>query len=88
MRTALIKICNRRGLHARAAAKFVKLVAEFNADVFVSKDDKKVTGQSILGLLTLAAALGDTIKVSATGVDEGAVIEAIAKLVERKFDEN
>ena len=88
MRTALIIICNRRGLHARAAAKFVKLVAEFNADVSVSKDDKKVTGQSILGLLTLAAALGDTIKVRASGVDEGAVIDAISELVERKFDEN
>ena len=83
-----MKICNRRGLHARAAAKFVKQVSEFNADVSVSKDDQEVNGHSILGLLLLAAALGDTIKVSAHGVEEDVMVDAISKLVKNKFDED
>ena len=88
MKNVLLSICNERGLHARAAAKFVRLVTEFSADVTVSKDGQKVTGHSILGLMTLAAAIGDAIEVSASGVDEAAVLEAIAGLVENKFGEN
>ena len=88
MKSVLLSICNERGLHARAAAKFVGLVTEFSADVIVSKDGQKVTGHSILGLMTLAAALGDTIEVSASGIDEVAVLEAIAGLIENKFGEN
>lgn len=75
-------------MHARAAAKFVKLVTEFKADVFVSKDGQKVTGRSILGLMMLAAAEGDNIEVSTSGADELAVMHAITKLVENNFDEN
>ena len=88
MRTVSLKICNQRGLHARAASKFVKLVAEFSADVSVSKDGQKVTGKSILGLMMLAAAMGDTIEVTVSGADEIVVIEAIAELIENKFEEN
>ena len=88
MRTVSLKICNQRGLHARAAAKFVKLVAEFSADVSVSKDGQKVTGNSILGLMTLAAAMGNTIEVTVSGADEIVAIEAIAELIENKFEEN
>ena len=88
MKNVFLSICNERGLHARAAAKFVRLVTEFSADVTVSKDGQKVTGHSILGLMTLAAAIGDAIEVSASGVDEAAVLEAIAGLVENKFGEN
>ena len=87
MASVVLRISNQRGLHARAAAKFVKLVTEFNADVIVSKDGQKVTGRSILGLMMLAAAKGDTIEVSASGVDELIVIRAITKLVENNFDE-
>jgi len=86
--TVVLRISNRRGLHARAAAKFVKLVTEFKADVFVSKDGQKVTGRSILGLMMLAAAEGDNIEVSTSGADELAVMHAITKLVENNFDEN
>ena len=88
MRTVSLKICNQRGLHARAAAKFVKLVAKFSADVSVSKDRQKVTGKSILGLMMLAAAMGDTIEVTVSGADEIVAIEAIAELIENKFEEN
>jgi phosphocarrier protein len=88
LKNVLLSICNERGLHARAAAKFVRLVTEFSADVTVSKDGQKVTGHSILGLMTLAAAIGDTIEVSASGVDEVAALEAIAGLIENKFGEN
>jgi phosphocarrier protein HPr len=88
LKNVLLSICNERGLHARAAAKFVRLVTEFSADVTVSKDGQKVTGHSILGLMTLAAAIGDTIEVSASGVDEVAVLEAIAGLIENKFGED
>ena len=88
MRTVSLKICNQRGLHARAAAKFVKLVSKFSADVSVSKDRQKVTGKSILGLMMLAAAMGDTIEVTVSGADEIVVIEAIAELIENKFEEN
>ncbi len=88
MKSVLLSICNERGLHARAAAKFVRLVTEFSADVTVSKDGQKVTGHSILGLMTLAAAIGDTIEVSASGIDEAAALEAIAVLIEDKFGEN
>ena len=88
MRTVSLKICNQRGLHARAAAKFVKLVAEFSADVIVSKDGQKVAGNSILGLMMLAAAMGNTIEVTVSGADEIVAIEAIAELIENKFEEN
>ena len=88
MRTVSLKICNQRGLHARAAAKFVKLVAEFSADISVSKDGQKVTGNSILGLMMLAAAMGNTIEVTVSGADEIVAIEAIAELIENKFEEN
>ena len=75
-------------MHARAAAKFVKLVAEFSADVSVSKDGQKVTGNSILGLMMLAAAMDDAIKVSVSGADEIVAIKAITELIENKFEEN
>jgi phosphocarrier protein HPr len=88
LKNVLLSICNERGLHARAAAKFVRLVTEFSADVTVSKDGQKVTGHSILGLMMLAAAIGDTIEVSASGVDEVAALEAIAGLIENKFGED
>jgi phosphocarrier protein HPr len=88
LKNVLLSICNERGLHARTAAKFVRLVNQFSADVTVSKDGQKVTGHSILGLMTLAAAIGDTIEVSASGIDEAAALEAITGLIANKFGEN
>jgi phosphocarrier protein HPr len=83
-----LTIRNQRGLHARAAAKFVKLVGEFEAEVMVAKDGQEVSGLSIMGLLMLAAAPGDTILVSVAGADEQAARQAITELVENKFEEN
>lgn len=87
MEINVLKILNKRGLHARAAAKFVKLVAMFDVTVTVSKDNQKVTGDSILGLMMLAAMKGDLIKVRILGPDARAAIRAITQLVENKFDE-
>ncbi|MCW8915128.1 MAG: HPr family phosphocarrier protein [Magnetovibrio sp.] len=82
-----LTICNERGLHARAAAKFVKLAAEFDADITVSKDGQSVSGGSIMGLMMLAAGIGSSISVSITGVDETPAMDAIAALIDDKFGE-
>lgn len=86
--TREVTIVNRRGLHARAAAKFVKLAGEFEADVKVSKDGAEVSGLSIMGLMMLAAAPGTQIGVSATGKQAGEAVEAIAALIAAGFDED
>jgi len=85
-RTALI--ANRRGLHARAAAKFVKLAATFNAQVTVGHRGTEVSGISIMGLMMLAAAPGCSIDISAQGADAQAALDALTDLVDRKFDED
>jgi phosphocarrier protein HPr len=83
-----VTIVNRRGLHARAAARFVKLAGEFDADITVAKDGAKVSGLSIMGLMMLAAAPGTQIGVSATGKQAEQAVEAIAALVKAGFDED
>jgi phosphocarrier protein len=80
-------ICNRRGLHARAAAKFVKLVATFDAQIHVSHRGSEVSGMSIMGLMMLAAAPGCSIEMRASGPDADAALAAICALIEQKFDE-
>ncbi len=80
-------IRNERGLHARAAANFVKLAGGFNAEISVTKDGQEVSGISILGLMLLAAAIGDEIDVTVSGPDEDAAMAAISKLLENKFEE-
>ncbi|CTQ54540.1 PTS-dependent dihydroxyacetone kinase, phosphotransferase subunit DhaM [Roseibium album] len=80
-------IVNRRGLHARASAKLVKLVETFAADVQVSKDGQTVGGTSIMGLMMLAASPGCSIKVCVSGNEAEAAIEAISELVENGFGE-
>ena len=88
METVSLEICNHRGLHARAAAKFVELAVQFDSDVTVSKDGNTVSGNSILGLMMLGAALGNRIEVIVNGSDEVTAIRAIIDLVKNKFDEN
>lgn len=83
----VVTIVNRRGLHARAAAKFVKTAGGFGARVEVTKDDMVVGGTSILGLMMLAAAVGSELTLRAQGDDAEAAVEALAQLVERGFDE-
>ena len=84
-RTLLIR--NRRGLHARASAKFVQLAGTFDADVEVSKDGQTVGGTSIMGLMMLAAAPGCTISISARGEDADAALDALEALVADGFGE-
>lgn len=80
-------ICNKRGLHARASAKFVKCAEGFDSDITVSKDGQSVGGTSIMGLMMLAAAPGSTIEVTAKGPDAAAALAALADLVECGFGE-
>lgn len=81
-------ICNRRGLHARAAAKFVKLAGQFNAQVTVSKKGMEVSGLSIMGLMMLAAGPGCTIDLRAEGPDATQALGALTDLIDKKFDED
>ena len=80
-------IINKRGLHARASAKFVQTVERFNADIWVTRGGETVGGTSIMGLMMLSAGPGTTIMVSAAGPEAEAALEAIAELVNSKFNE-
>lgn len=86
--TRTLTIVNEKGLHARASAKLAELVEEFDADAMVSKDGLEVTGDSIMGLLMLAAARGTTIDVATSGTDAAALADAIEALVADKFGED
>lgn len=86
--TREVTIVNQRGLHARAAAKFVRAAGEFEAAVEVTRDDTTVAGTSILGLMLLGAGIGSTLTLRAEGTDAEAAVAAIADLVERGFDES
>jgi phosphocarrier protein HPr len=81
-------ICNQRGLHARAAARFVKTAGQFDADIRVRKNGTEVSGRSIMGLMMLAAAAGTEIELTATGREAEAAVAALARLIETKFDES
>jgi phosphocarrier protein len=83
-------ITNRRGLHARASAKFVNLAAQYDATVHVTgpNDGEKVVGTSIMGLMMLAAGPGSSICIEASGPQAREALNALASLVEAKFDED
>ena len=81
-------IVNRKGLHARATAKFVHCVEAYDADVRVTRCGETVGGLSIMGILTLGAAQGSTITVSATGPDATKVVDALAALLANRFGED
>ena len=83
-----LEICNRKGLHARASAKFVQTVEQFDADVKVTRGNETVGGNSIMGLMMLAAGPGTTITVQATGKEAQAVVDALAELVNGRFKED
>ena len=86
--TRIHTIVNEKGLHARASAKLVEVVEEFDAEATVSKDGMSVTGDSIMGLLMLAAARGTEIEVTTSGNDAEALAEAIETLVANRFGED
>lgn len=82
-----LTICNKKGLHARASARFVQTVEKFDAEVRVMRCGEIVGGTSIMGLMMLAASPGTTITVEATGKDAAEVIAALASLIESRFGE-
>ncbi len=88
MITRQITIINKLGLHARAAAKLVKLSATFAADIDIEKDDQRVNSKSIMGVMMLAASCGSEVTLYANGVDSDDAINAIINLIERRFDED
>jgi len=86
--TKRVKIQNLKGLHARATATFVKLAETFQSEIMVSKaKGTPMSGKSIMGLLMLAAPLGDTLKITATGPDAEKAVNALVALVKNKFGE-
>lgn len=82
-----VRITNRRGLHARASAKFVTLASSQPTEITVEKDGSRVTGTSIMGLMMLGAAMGDTIVISAEGDAAEDAVTALCTLVEDRFGE-
>ncbi len=83
-----VEIINKRGLHARASAKFVKLAASFDAEVSVAKDGQKVDARSIMGLMMLAAGPGSAIAIQAEGAEADQAVEALVALVAARFEED
>jgi phosphocarrier protein len=83
-----MRIVNRKGLHARATAKFVQCVDRFDADIKVTRCGETVGGDSIMGILTLGAGLGSTITVSATGLEAKAALDALEDLIANRFGED
>jgi len=81
-------IANRRGLHARAAAKFVKLAAGFDAEIMVTKRGQTVSGLSILGLMMLAAGPGTELEITASGREKVEAIEVLSNIIEARFEED
>lgn len=85
---AVLNICNQRGLHARASAKFVKLASEFQSEIAVTRDGVTVDARSIMGLLMLGAGIGCGVEVRAEGPDAAEAVAALSELVARRFDED
>jgi phosphocarrier protein len=83
----LVQIQNLKGLHARAAASFVKKASEFEAQITVQKDENIVSGRSIMGLMMLAASKGSKILITAEGKDEQEAIMALEELINDRFNE-
>lgn len=83
-----VTIVNRRGLHARASAKFAKLAAQFDAEIVIQRGDLEVPGRSLMGLMTLGAAQGKEISIICNGKDADAACDALLDLVARGFDED
>jgi phosphocarrier protein HPr len=83
-----VEILNARGLHARASAKFVKCAEQFDADINVSRDGQTVPATSIMGLMMLAAQMGSTILIEASGRDAEPALDALASLIASRFGED
>ena len=86
-RTAIVRIKNKRGLHARASAKIVEAAARFQSEINVVKDGQVVNARSIMGLMMLAASLGTDVEITAEGPDADEAMTAILALADAKFGE-
>ena len=82
-----VRIANQRGLHARASAKFVNLASALDSKIEVEKDGNRVCGTSIMGLMMLGAAMGDTVTIHVAGLGAEEALEQLVKLVETRFGE-
>ena len=82
-----VVICNKLGLHARAAAKFVTLAAQFRCDVWLARAGREVNGKSIMGVMMLAASQGTPLDIVASGEDEVLALEQLEQLVDERFGE-
>ncbi len=87
LQTVRARIQNQKGLHARAAAKFVKVANAYDAEIRVIKGETDVEGRSIMGLMMLAAGIGCEIELRASGPGAGPALAALVDLIDRKFDE-
>lgn len=87
MREQTIRISNKLGLHARASAKLTQLAGQYKAEVWVSRNGRRVNGKSIMGVMMLAAANGATLKLETDGPDEDAAMDALRHLIDDKFGE-
>jgi phosphocarrier protein HPr len=85
--TCELEIINKLGLHARAAAKLVKLSSSFASSIDIEKDGQRVNSKSIMGVMMLAAGCGSTVTLRADGPDESEALSAVADLINRRFDE-
>lgn len=85
---AIAEIVNKRGLHARASAKFVSTVASFQSEIRVTREDITVSGRSIMGLMTLGASIGTSVVISASGPDADQALAALLALIADKFQED
>lgn len=88
MKSERVTLCNRLGLHARAASKLVSTAAEFQSSVWMIRDDRRVNAKSIMGVLMLAAPVGTELVVECEGPDESDAMAALVSLVENRFGED
>jgi phosphocarrier protein HPr len=82
-----VQVTNKRGLHARASAKFVNLASQLDADIQVEKDGNKVCGTSIMGLMMLGAAMGDSVVIHVSGMNAEQALAQLVQLIEERFGE-
>lgn len=87
MQNQTVQIINKLGLHARASSKFTQTAAQFQSEVWVSRNGKRVNGKSIMGLMMLAAAKGTEIELEVSGADEVAAMQALVDLIGDYFGE-
>ncbi|AXT48283.1 MULTISPECIES: HPr family phosphocarrier protein [Chromobacterium] len=82
-----VEIINKLGLHARASSKFTQLASRYKSDIFIARNNRRVNGKSIMGVMMLAAAKGATVELEVSGEDEQVALDALVALINNRFDE-